>query len=325
MEFLRWILILTGVALLAVAYLMNDNKRRKSVSRREKPEVYDPSIDELSIPADDPLDSNFVTEPVGAVSGQQSVVMDQEFHGNLTDEELDQVLADIDSGGVGTINAKAEANDDFEEVDIALDEHSNHRSPDRITSFAGAVKDASALNSAIAQEEHASGFDDRRFADEFETHHEPVRIEDFDEKLVSVNVVASSGRRFYGSDLKALFDKHGYAHGLMSLYHCSLDGNKVFSVANMVKPGTFDESQMRTFETPGITLFMRLPIELDSDVAFDFLIREAKELAEELDGQLRDGNRNPLSEQTIQHMREDMQQYVFRSKQLIQPMSTSLH
>jgi len=149
-------------------------------------------------------------------------------------------------------------------------------------------------------------------------------IDEFEEKLVSVHVVASSGRRFYGNDLKALFEQHGYGNdlkalfeqhgytfGRMSLYHCALD-----AIANMIKPGTFTEDKMGSFETLGITLFMRLPVELDSDVAFDFLIGEAKELAEELGGHLRDGSRNPLSEQTIQHMREEVQQYQFRSRQL---------
>ena len=84
----------------------------------------------------------------------------------------------------------------------------------------------------------------------------------------------------------------------------------------MVKPGVFDIDDMSNFTTPGITLFMRLPISLDADVAFDFLIREATELADELGGQLRDADRSTLSKQTIQHMREDIQQYVFRQKSL---------
>ena len=63
---------------------------------------------------------------------------------------------------------------------------------------------------------------------------------------------------------------------------------------------------------------MRLPVSLDADVAFDFLIREATELADELGGQLRDADRSTLSKQTIQHMREDIQQYVFRQKRAAQ-------
>ncbi|MEM7259415.1 MAG: cell division protein ZipA C-terminal FtsZ-binding domain-containing protein, partial [Pseudomonadota bacterium] len=68
--------------------------------------------------------------------------------------------------------------------------------------------------------------------------------------------------------------------------------------------------------TPGITLFMRLPVSLDADVAFEFLLREAQELCGELDGQLRDADRNTLTPQTIQHMMEDIQQYSFRQKTL---------
>jgi len=151
-------------------------------------------------------------------------------------------------------------------------------------------------------------------ADEFEVFQEPVQLNEFEEKLVTVHVAAQRDGLFRGTDLKKLFDQHGYEFGAMSLYHCSLDDDKVFSVANMMKPGTFEEGNMAAFQTPGITLFMRLPISLDADVAFDFLIREAQELAQELDGQLRDVNRNPLSDQTIQHMREDVQQYLFRTK-----------
>ena len=59
---------------------------------------------------------------------------------------------------------------------------------------------------------------------------------------------------------------------------------------------------------------LRLPVALDADVAFDFLMREATELADELGGVLKDEDRSTLSKQTIQHMREDIQQYVFRQK-----------
>jgi len=162
---------------------------------------------------------------------------------------------------------------------------------------------------------------DKTFGEEFETYNEPVQLDEFEEKLVTIHVAAPPDRRFYGSDLKNLFDQHDYKFGHMSLYHCKLENDKVFSIANMVKPGTFNENEMQTFETPGITLFMRLPIELDSDVAFDFLVREASELADELGGQLRDSNRNPLSDQTIQHMRDDIQEYVFRTRRVV-PQTT---
>lgn len=317
MEFFRWILVFTGVALLAVAYLMGRKKTKTSVYHRAKPDGYDPSLDELSVPISSPSPTNN-WQADSNQSGHESNAGYADSDSYITNESVDAVISADHDYRVDP-QAEIEISNEFDDVDLHLDESVDQNDAGKVTSFAGAVKQANADNHAIQ-----SGIDDVaaqqagdiNFSEEFETYGEPVELEDFEEKLVTVHVAASKDRRFYGNDLKVLFDQHGYKFGRMSLYHCSLDGDKVFSIANMVKPGTFDADQMASFETPGITLFMRLPIELDADVAFDFLIREAKELAEELDGHLRDGNRNPLSEQTIQHMREDIQQYVFRNKRV---------
>lgn len=313
MEFFRWILIATGIVLLGVAFLMGRKKTPNTIPRRANRTTagYDPDIDELRVPEDDPLNDTLMVEPANAQPTDNKVQSDENTE--HTADQLDDAQPGYDDEPMPT---QAAINDDIEDVDIALDDEA-YKDHSRVTSFAGAVK------AANAQEDTALVSDDfaNDFSAEFEGYHEPVQLEEFEEKLVSIHVVSLSGRRFYGNDLKTLFDKHGYSFGHMSLYHCKLEGEKVFSVANMVKPGTFNDTEMRTFETPGITLFMRLPIDLDSDVAFDFLVREAKELAEELDGQLRDSNRNPLSEQTIQHMREDIQQYVFRTKRVLQPVT----
>ncbi len=327
MEFYRWILILTGVALLGVAYLMGRKKINTNVYHRAAPDAYDPSLDELSIPIGDfAEDKNTVnasspedeTAPQWQADGNSSFgeTNDRSRETFLTDEEIDATLSPQESTRV-----EFDISEQLNEVEFEGDE-SVDTTTARTTSFASAVKQAAVVNIptdnvAVSDEAHEV---ERNFSEEFETYgEETVQIEDFEEKLVTIHVAAQRDQRFFGNDLKALFDQHGYRFGRMSLYHCTLEGDRVFSIANMVKPGTFDEETLDKFATPGITLFMRLPIELDADVAFDFLIREAKELAEELGGQLRDENRNPLSEQTIQHMRDDIQQYVFRSKRVLQP------
>ena len=307
MEFFRWILIITGIVLLGFAFMMGRQKSPGRVSRRAnlaKRSDYDPSVDELSVPVDElsvPVADPLIEMPADSSTrdagvSDESYAIEGEANNYLNDgridEPLDHYQSDFEPGyGDGYVQEQVAINNDFEEIDVALDDTDNSK-PGKVTTFADAVKAANAQDDDF----------DQNIAEEFEPYSEAVQLDEFEEKLVSIHVVALSGRRFYGNDLKALFDKHGYSYGRMSLFHCTLDGEKVFSIANMVKPGTFDEDQMRAFETPGITLFMRLPIDLDSDVAFDFLIQEAKELAAELDGQLRDGNRNPLSEQTIQHL-----------------------
>jgi|GEM_PF-3337729 len=332
MELFRVILVITGVVLLGIAFMMGRKKTKSDVFHRTRPAAYDPSIDELSVPVADVVpDEDWQTELDTAAefspdtrrpadrpaerpaesSTSSAMVFDADSE--LSNDEIDVALPS------GTdyrdpVQTEIEITREFGEIDLDVDVD---ETPDRtdvvkVTSLAGAVRMASDTDGS-----------DRSFSEEFQSYGEgysenygqPEQLEHFEEKLITVHVVASNDRRFYGSDLKALFDLHGYTYGRMSIYHCALEGDKVFSIANMVKPGTFDDEQMATFETPGLTLFMRLPIELDADVAFDFLIREAKGLSEELGGHLRDGNRNPLSEQTIQHMREEMQQYVFRNKQ----------
>ncbi len=320
MEFFRWVLILTGVVLLGVAYLMGRKKVKTDVYHRATPDAYDPSLDELSVPISEPvtLADSAETDWQGGEPNDDSAQYASQYdsHDNrranepfLTDEEIDAALPSSDSYKVESVQAELDISDEF---DLGHEEDGKFGvTGTGTTSFASAVK-----NSAYAVDDQDQGA--RNFSEEFETYQEePVELDEFEEKLVSVHVVAQRDRRFYGSNLKALFEQHGYKFGRMSLYHCTLDGDKVFSIANMVKPGTFDKAGFDKFETPGITLFMRLPIELDADVAFDFLIREASGLAEELNGQLRDANRNPLSEQTIQHMREDIQQYVFRNKRVL--------
>ena len=328
MEMFRTILVLTGCMLLGIAYFMGRKpKTVGNVYHRAVPESYDPSVDELSLPITDPILAGHVTR-----SSNQSVAQAGELP-----EERAQITGYGNDYGNEQQNAEhhlptqPEHTGNWDEPvrfegNVSREVQGQHNR----TSFASAVKQSQAEDQTIGgdlipedltSEDMADFSLDKSFGEEFETYNEPVQLDEFEEKLVTIHISATPDRRFYGSDLKNLFDQHGYKFGHMSLYHCQLENDKVFSIANMVKPGTFNEEEMQTFETPGITLFMRLPIELDSDVAFDFLVREASELAEELGGQLRDSNRNPLSDQTIQHMRDDIQEYVFRTKRVV-PQTT---
>lgn len=328
MEMFRWVLVLTGILLLGVAYLMGRRPTTASVYHRSVPESYDPSVDELSVPITDPILAGHVTrttsQPVARADNPpeeraQITGFGDEFSNEQ--EYADQYLP---------TQTHVEDNNHWQEpVRFEDNTDAELQEQESVTSFASAVKQTQQEDLSIGVDqpmddlimEDMAEFNDKSFAEEFETYNEPVQLDEFEEKLVTIHVAAPVDRRFYGSDLKNLFEQHGYKFGHMSLYHCQLEDDKVFSIANMVKPGTFNEHEMQTFETPGITLFMRLPIELDSDVAFDFLVREATELAEELGGQLRDSNRNPLSDQTIQHMRDDIQDYVFRTRRVV-PQTT---
>ena len=130
------------------------------------------------------------------------------------------------------------------------------------------------------------------------------------ERLLIVSVVAAQGGNFSGPALIKAF-KHNKLR---------FDGNEifsrmfirpgkempVFSVANMVKPGTFPLADMETFTSPGLTLFLQLPAPVDGVEAFDDFVHTAERLAVELGGELRDQQQCVLTHQALMQLRENI-------------------
>ncbi len=134
-------------------------------------------------------------------------------------------------------------------------------------------------------------------------------VADTPEKIVAIHIAAPRGGWFSGADLLRVFEARGYRFGEHDIYHSVHEGRTVFSVVNMVKPGSFDPATMDEFETPGISLFLRLPGPLAAAVAFDILVAEANALAQILGGSLQDASHSTLTPQTVQHLREGVLEF----------------
>jgi cell division protein ZipA len=128
------------------------------------------------------------------------------------------------------------------------------------------------------------------------------------EEVIIINVMAFKGESFSGNDLLDVILKCGLRYGSMDIFHRYSDtkgeGALLFSMANMVKPGTFDLDLMDEFETPGISLFMTLPINADSMQSFELMVKTANTIADTLDGELKDEQRSAMTRQTIEHCRQ---------------------
>lgn len=140
---------------------------------------------------------------------------------------------------------------------------------------------------------------------------EPTLAEGPEEVLI-FNVMAKPGERFSGEALlEALMSLH-MKFGAMDIFHRHADENGtgavLFSMANMVVPGTFNLATITDFATPGVSLFMSLPIpgieEGESIAAYEVLVKTAKGLVTALDGELKDENRSVMTQQTIEHGRQ---------------------
>ena len=102
-------------------------------------------------------------------------------------------------------------------------------------------------------------------------------------------------------------------HDRLDIFHRYSDakgeGALLFSLANMVKPGTFDIDAMDEFETPGVSLFMTLPINADSMQSFDLMADTARAIAETLNGELKDEQRSVMTRQTLEHCRQRIRDF----------------
>ncbi|MFI4958214.1 MAG: cell division protein ZipA [Lysobacterales bacterium] len=130
------------------------------------------------------------------------------------------------------------------------------------------------------------------------------------ERIVTLFVVAREGGHFNGPDLVVAAEKAGLEFGDMGIYHRLVDGKRelgpIFSVANMLKPGNFDLARLDALHTPGVSFFMTLPAPLPALDAWDAMLPTAQRLAELLDGQVLDEERNALGRQRIAHIRDQL-------------------
>ncbi|MHC1479490.1 cell division protein ZipA [Frateuria aurantia] len=133
------------------------------------------------------------------------------------------------------------------------------------------------------------------------------------DRIVSLYVVAREDRDFAGSDLIVAAEKAGLEFGDMNIFHRLQDGKRdqgpIFSVANMLKPGSFDLAGAARLRSPGLSFFMTLPAPVPALDAWDAMLPTAQRMAELLDGLVLDEERNALGRQRIAHIRDELRSW----------------
>ncbi|MFT3761882.1 MAG: cell division protein ZipA [Pseudoxanthomonas sp.] len=136
--------------------------------------------------------------------------------------------------------------------------------------------------------------------------------QDFD-KIVSLYVAARAGHTLRGEDIVVAAEKTGLVFGHMNVFHRLVEHHPergpVFSMANIMQPGSFDMTTIRELETPAIAYFLTLPAPLPALEAWDMMLPNVQRMAELLDGVVLDDGRNALGRQRIQHIREELRAY----------------
>ena len=136
--------------------------------------------------------------------------------------------------------------------------------------------------------------------------------QDFD-KIVSLYVAARAGSVLRGEDVVVAAEKTGMVFGHMSVFHRLLEGHPergpVFSMASIIKPGSFDMATIRELETPAIAFFLTLPAPVPALDAWEKMLPTVQRMAELLDGVVLDEGRNALGRQRIAHIRDELRGY----------------
>ena len=133
-------------------------------------------------------------------------------------------------------------------------------------------------------------------------------------ELLILNVLAQKGQRFNGDGLVTALRNQGLMYGEMSIFHRVDPATKakLYSIANLVEPGTFDLSEMEQLSSPGMTFFLQLQGQDDATLAFDDMLKTARNIAVELGGEVRDEQMSMLTGQTTEHMRTCIADYARR-------------
>ena len=167
-------------------------------------------------------------------------------------------------------------------------------------------------------EEIADELDQKRTATlAIEPEEQEAHPEEFEHSEVLVlNVAARDGRVFSGDDLLQVLITSGLKFGDMNIFHKRLSkehqGTVIFSVANMLNPGTFDLNNMDEFTTLGISFFLALPTPINNLDAFEQMLDVAQEIRATLGGDLKDDHRNAMTGQTIEHYRQRIRDFELR-------------
>jgi cell division protein ZipA len=128
------------------------------------------------------------------------------------------------------------------------------------------------------------------------------------EEYLVIIVVSRDEAGFKGPALLQSILESGLRFGDKDIFHRheSLAGNGevLFSMANALKPGTFDLDDIDHFSTRAVSFFLLLPGPRHPKQAFDLMVAAARKLAQELNGELRDDQRSVMTAQTIEHYRQ---------------------
>ncbi|CAM2773216.1 cell division protein ZipA [Vibrio rarus] len=328
MQELRIVLIVVGV--LAIAGLLIHglwtNKREQNGRFSDKPlskladgpiseSESDPSINapKTAVPAEDDFDVVKV--------GQKQDKKEPIFSG--FDEDIGDPLLETAQDDKFSKQHAAESKpsvtvypDELPTITISSDAYSKHEEE---PSSVFISKEPSAPIAPVAEDIPLSiQVQEEQEIDEPVVVTEPEPVKEPEMEVLVLHVKAAHNQIYVGSDLFPSMERNGLLFGPMDIYHRHADisgtGKVLFSVANMLQPGTLQHDDPDTFTTEGISFFMTLPSYGDPEQNFKIMLYTAQMIADDLGGHVLDDKHALMTRNRIDAFKRQIQQFVHRQK-----------
>ncbi len=158
------------------------------------------------------------------------------------------------------------------------------------------------------------------FMDDFKEKPEDTQHKET-ELIIVLYIIAQGESGFLGKDIVMVLELLGLKYGEMNIFHHYGIGemkskDSIFSIANMVEPGTLHPDQIAETTTPGLALFMRLPGPFGGRIGFDLMLTNAEKIADQLNGYIEDKTNKPLNNKIIFALRDKIDKFEQRDTSL---------
>lgn len=133
-----------------------------------------------------------------------------------------------------------------------------------------------------------------------------------------IHCISRDEKGFSGADIVNLFTECDIRFGEREIFHRFEQpggkGNIQFSIVHSFEPRHFSPETILDDHFRGLSLFMKLPGAKDPSAAYEAMSTVARLLAKHFNADLYDGERSALTQQTIEHERQQIVDFEFRQK-----------
>ncbi len=135
-----------------------------------------------------------------------------------------------------------------------------------------------------------------------ESSSEPAADDNKPSGIIVLYILPKGDEVLAGSEINSSAQAMGLSFGDMNIFHYIHDGRNVFSLANMLEPGSFDADTIHELKTTGLTIFMQITGDDPLDDLTEMLQR-SYQLAGLIGARLCNHKREPLTEQDAENYR----------------------